>query len=370
MGTPIRKMNLKGYKSIRLLEDFELTDVNVLIGANGCGKSNFVSFFHFLRELVEGRLEKAVNKAGGADKQLYLGPKVTEKIEASLEFGANGYAFTLEPTADNRLIFDDERILYYADPGMRTTSVDKSIGVGHSESKLKDHAKGGFSHAIAEYVYDAVSSWTVYHVHDTSETAMMRRPCSVDDTERLRPHAENLGAFLNWLYTEEKKTYRLIVAAIKQVAPVFKEFKFRPKKQKDGPVIQLDWLQEGSDYTFHPSQLSDGTIRFIALATALLQPYPPATVLIDEPELGLHPFALEILAGLVKSARARCQLILATQSAAFLDYFEPENVVVVKSGANGSEFHRLDAANLESWREKYSLGEIWEKNVVGGGPYG
>src|SRR5438128_1641365 len=118
MGHSIRKITLKGYKSIRLLEDFALAEVNVLIGANGCGKSNFVRFFHLLRELVERRLEKAVNKAGGADKQLYLGPKITEKIEARLEFGANGYAFALEPTADNRLIFGDERIEYHADNGM------------------------------------------------------------------------------------------------------------------------------------------------------------------------------------------------------------------------------------------------------------
>jgi predicted ATPase len=370
MGRPIRKMTLKGYKSIRLLEDFELTEVNVLIGANGCGKSNFVSFFHLLRELVEERLEKAVNKAGGADKQLYLGPKVTEKIEARLEFGANGYVFTLEPTVDNRLIFGDERIVYHADPGMHTTSVDKSIGVGHSESKLQAHAKHGYNSAIAQYIYAAVSSWTVYHVHDTSETSKMRRSCSVDDNERLRHDTGNLAAFLYRLQNEQEKTYKQIIATVKQVAPIFKEFRFRTKKEKDGEVVQLDWRQEGSDYTFHPSQLSDGTIRFIALATALLQPNPPATVLIDEPELGLHPFALEIMAGLVKAASLRCQLVLSTQSSPFLDYFEPANVVVVSCKAGGSEFQRLDAAKLEAWRASYTLGEIWEKNVVGGGPYG
>ena len=110
MAQPIREITLRGYKSIHLLENFELSGINVLIGSNGCGKSNFVSFFHLLRELVERRLEKAVNKAGGADTQLFLGPKVTERIDARLEFGVNAYRFTLEPTADDRLIFGDERI--------------------------------------------------------------------------------------------------------------------------------------------------------------------------------------------------------------------------------------------------------------------
>ena len=173
MGRSIDKITLKGFKSIRSLEDFALWPVNVLIGANGCGKTNFVSFFHLLSRMVEGQLEGTVNKAGGADFHLFLGPKVTEKIEAHLEFGVNGYGFSLEPTADNRLIFADERILYHADPGMRTTSVDRSIGKGHSESKLKEYV--GWNSQIAQHVYRAVSSWTVYHFHDTSGTAKIRR---------------------------------------------------------------------------------------------------------------------------------------------------------------------------------------------------
>src|SRR5262249_29128651 len=153
--------------------------------------------------------------------------------------------------------------------------------------------------AISEHIYDAISSWTVYHVHDTSETAAMRRPCSVRDYERLQPDAGNIAAFLNFLREEDDRAYRLIVDAVKLVAPFFKDFTFRPRKRKDDEVVQLEWIQEGSDYPFHPSQLSDGTLRFIALATALLQPQPPATILIDEPELGLHPFALEMLGNLI-----------------------------------------------------------------------
>jgi len=369
MARPIDRITLKGFKSVRSLEDFQLEPVNVLIGANGSGKSNFVSFFYVLREMVEGRLEKVVNKAGGADVFLFLGPKITKKIEAQLEFGMNGYQFSLEPTADNRLIFDDERIVYHADPGMRTRSVDKSLGGGHSESKLKAHAKGGWNAQIADHVQRVVSSWTVYHFHDTSETAAMRRRCSIRDNERLRPDAGNLAAFLHRLRKEETDTYELVCDTVRLVAPFFKDFKLRPKKGKEDRYLELEWEQKDSDYPFHASQLSDGTLRFIALATALLQPDPPATVVIDEPELGLHPYALDVMANLILQAQERTQVIVSTQSAPFLNAFSPEQIVVIDRVEGESRFHRLEEEELSAWlTEEYTLGDLWQKNVYGGGP--
>ena len=196
----------------------------------------------------------------------------------------------------------------------------------------------------------------------------MRRQCPIDDSDRLHPDAGNLAAFLNALRDSDPLTFRLIVDTIRLVAPFFKDFRFRPKKLKDIDVVQLDWIQQGSDYQFHPSQLSDGTLRFIALTTALLQPQPPATVLIDEPELGLHPSALRILADLILQAQERTQLIVSTQSAQLLDYFEPYQVVVVEREKGASTFRRLEANDLKNWLEDYSLGELWQKNVCGGGP--
>lgn len=365
MASSIRKLTLKGFKSIRSLEDFELKGINVLIGANGSGKSNFVSFFHLLREMVERRLAQAVNLAGGADMHLHLGPKVTERIEADMEFGVNGYQFTLQPTADNRLIFIDERIKY--DGSMR--DVDRSIGHGQSESTLKEQIeKDTRNKAICTHIYDSISSWTVYHVHDTSENAALRRTCSVGDYERLRPDAGNLAAFLMNLSESDGGSYKLIIDAIKLVAPFFGDFRFRPKKQKGDEIVQLEWEQQGSDYPFHPSQLSDGTIRFIALATALLQPSPPATILIDEPELGLHPYALDVLGSLILQAEERTQVIVSTQSASLLNTFSPEQIVVIDRQEGESTFRRLDQDSLDSWLADFTLGELWHKNVYGGGP--
>ena len=174
-----------------------------------------------------------------------------------------------------------------------------------------------------------------------------------------------------YLFRERYPTaFRRIVATVRQMVPDFDAFILEPSKLNPTQII-LNWTHKGREYEFGPHQLSDGTLRFIALATLLLQPNEklPLLIALDEPELGLHPAALEVLAGMAKAAALHCQLIFATQSSAFLDHFEPENILVVNSRSSSSEFHRLDAERLEAWRADYTLGEIWEKNVVGGGPY-
>ncbi len=373
MGRSIDKITIRGFKSIRSLEEFELGPVNILIGANGSGKSNFVSFFSLLREMVEGRLEKAVNKAGGADVHLFLGPKITKEIVAKLELGCNGYEFSLEPTNDNRLILSFEAVSYVSEypgpPANINVGQVLSLGTGHSESKLRGRSTGGDEAALAASdIQGAISDWVVYHFHDTSDTAAMRRTGSVRDNERLRRDGGNLAAFLLQLREEEKATYDLILDTVRLAAPFFRDFKLRPKKSNGDEIIDLEWEQEDSDYPFHASQLSDGTLRFIALATALLQPNPPSTVLIDEPELGLHPQALDILANLILQARNRTQLIVSTQSAALLNAFEPEQIIVIDREEGKSRFQRLKADDLREWLgQDYTLGDLWQKNVYGGG---
>ena len=374
MGRSIDKITIQGFKSIRSLEDFELDKVNVLIGANGSGKSNFVRFFSLLREMVDGRLAMAVNKAGGADSHLFLGPKITKEIVARMEFGFNRYDLSLEATADNRLIFGSESINFHSPTTDLAADLTWSIGSGHSESRLRECSlKGGWSDEVdivcaANDIEDAISNWAVYHFHDTSDTAAMRRTGSVRDNEQLRSRGENLAAFLFGLREEKKDTYDLIVDTVRLAAPFLHDFKLRPKKSNGDEIIELEWEQKDSDYPFHASQLSDGTLRFIALTTALLQPNPPATVLIDEPELGLHPQALDILANLILQAQNRTQLIVSTQSAPLLNAFEPNQIVVIDREEGASRFRRLEADDLAAWlAEDYTLGDLWQKNVYGGG---
>jgi predicted ATPase len=368
MAKGIDTLTIRGFKSIRELDQLSLRSLNVLIGANGAGKSNFVGFFGLIAAMVQKRLALTVNKLGGADVLLHLGPKVTKSIEANLKFGQNEYRFALEPTSDNRLVFSSEAAVYYLNP---TEPRPKHLGSGHDESKLvdrKDDSGRTAQKGPAHYVYEAVASWTVYHVHDTSETASMRRRGSVRDYERLHADAGNLAAFLLHLRENDAAAYGLVRSTIQLVAPYFDDFLLRPKKEGQDEVVELEWKQKHTDYPFHASQLSDGTIRFICLATALLQPRPPATILIDEPELGLHPHALEMLAALLRQAASRTQVIVSTQSPSLLSQFEPEDVVVVDRHDGQSTFKRLDAASLKDWLTQFTLGELWQKNYLSGGP--
>lgn len=368
MGEPIKKLAIEGFKSIRKLEDFELRSLNVMIGANGAGKSNFVAFFRLLRELIEQKLQQAVITEGGADALLYMGPKVTQQFLAKLYFGNNGYEFALKPTADNRLVFADEATFFKGQFG----AIRDSLGSGHTEAKLRDlkddpgiTAKYGVPH----YVYDAVSSWVVYHFHDTSATAGVRRQGAINDNVSLRANADNLAAYLFRIQSTHPYIYQRIRDVVRLAAPFFEDFKLRPVATIP-ELIQLEWSQKDSDYLFRPSQISDGTLRFICLATALLQPSPPATLLFDEPELGLHPYALTLLANLFQQAARgwRTQVVVSTQSAALLNEFAPEDVIVAERTHGQSTFRRLESAHLSEWLQEYALGELWQKNVLGGRP--
>ncbi len=363
MKQAIAKLTIQGFKSIRNLEEFQLKDVNILIGANGSGKSNFISFFSLIREIAEERLQFALNKNGGADPHLFLGPKITDSIAGKLVFGQKEYRFSLEPTTDNRMIFREEGICFEKDG----FPVHRNFGIGHSESVLKRHKKNAEHASPTSCICNAISGWMFYHFHDTGNMAEVRRQHTIRDNEYLRPDGGNLAAFLLDLRQKDQGRYDLIRDTIRLAAPFFDDFKLRSTKIENGDVmIQLEWMQKHTDFPFHPSQLSDGTLRFICLATALLQPDPPAAMFFDEPELGLHPEALAILAGLIRQSGT--QIITATQSATFLNFFKPEDVIVADRKNGESVFHRLSAEDLNNWLEEYSLGELWQKNMFEGGP--
>lgn len=363
MGQAISKLTIKGYKSIRSLENFELRNLNILIGPNGGGKSNFVSFFHLLRAMVNKGLQAMVNSKGGASTHLFLGPKVTEQLYANLQFGRSAYEFILKPTTDNRLIFQDEKLGCY-DP---VNPVDDSLGGGHNESLLKDQSiRRDRKFLIVREIYPAISHWSIYHFHDTSDLAKIKSPCLKQEYEYLRSDGGNLAAFLLRLKDQSPKEYDFIKETVQLAAPFFEDFILKDHYSDPNKTL-LEWKQKGADdYPFQPSQMSDGTLRFICLATALLQPNPPSTILLDEPELGLHPYALAVLAGLIQKASMRTQVIVSTQSAALIDHFQPEDIILVERKNDESIFSRPDTEKLKIWLEEYSLGDIWSRNIIEG----
>jgi predicted ATPase len=374
MQNSLDKITIKGFKSIQNLEDFELKNLNVLIGGNGAGKSNFIQLFKMLGAMTKQNFSKFISEHGGADSFLFNGPKVTPKIDAEFEFnsgspysqGSNHYKFELFLTADEKFVISEER--KYMENSWR------SYGSPSEESRLKDEkdeaAAVGRGHGVGYYVYNAISKWMVYHFHDTSDNAPMRRNTGLEDYHLFRNDAANIAPFLYHLKTTEnyKTYYDYIVNAVRLVNPFFDDFRLDVMNFGAAEKVRLSWQQKGSDYPMQPYHLSDGSIRFICLATALLQPNPPSVIVIDEPELGLHPGAIAILAELIQDASNRTQVIVATQSPTLINYFSIDDIVVVNRKDGQSTFERLKEEDYNIWLEDYSVGELWTKNVIAGGP--
>ncbi len=370
----IKTLTVKGYKSIRSLENFELRPLNVLIGANGSGKSNFIGLFRFLASVVGDNFAVDVQKWGGPEALLHYGSKVTPQMELEIKFSRttgftgsfeNGYRLTLEATQDNRLIFTRE------EPTVRG-NVFKAypLGSGHETARIRTD-KNSTSAMVSRYVLDKLQIWRQYHFHDTGDSAAVKRVHAVNDNLRLKTDAANLAAYLRKLKTTPlyESSYDRIVETIRRAAPFFGDFVFRDEASE---FIELEWTERGRpDTPWKAHVLSDGTLRFICLTTLLLQPKSllPSTVLIDEPELGLHPFAINLLAEMLKEAAEAKQVIVSTQSVELLNNFQPEDVVVVQREDDASVFKRLDTEELADWlADDYSLGELWKRNILGGRP--
>jgi len=358
----LERIEVQGFKSIQEM-DLLLRNLNIMIGANGAGKTNFISVFELLNHLVEGNLQLYIGQSGGADRLLHYGRKATSEIVIRLHFGANGYEARLAPSAGDALVFAHESCWFH-DSDKYPQPFNVYLGSGHKETLLHDAA---VQSEVADYVLKDLRSWKVYHFHDTSDSAKIKATCDIEDNAALRPDASNLAAFLYWLREVQREYYGRIAKTIRLVAPFFNDFALQPSRL-NRKKIQLEWSERDSDMYFDAHTLSDGTLRFICLATLLLQPTLPSTVLIDEPELGLHPYAITLLASMLKSVAAQTQVIVSTQSASLVDQFSPRDIIVVDREGRQSKFNRLNTRRLKQWLQEYSLGELWEKNIIGGRP--
>jgi predicted ATPase len=363
----LKHISIKGFKSIREL-DLDLAPINVLIGANGSGKSNFISFFKLLNWMMRpsGQLQFFVAKSGGANCFLFEGAAVTPQIEAELNFESNSskndYYLRLFHAASDTFIFAEEKYRFSQNTVKRWVDWN-SLDAGHKESKLLDIK---LYNQEARDLYSLMQSLNVYQFHDTTETASIKHRSSINDNHYLKEDAGNLAPFLLRIKEKEPRYYQRIIETIRQIAPFFADFLF---PGGDNPLL-LQWAEKGSGLLFSPDQASDGTLRVMALVTLLLQPPDslPDVLILDEPELGLHPYAISIIGSLINSVANRCQVILATQSPLLVDCFEPEEIIVVERNDRESSFKRLVEADLEDWLEEYSLSELWNKNVLGGRP--
>jgi predicted ATPase len=361
---PLKEIQIEGFTSIRSAT-VQLGQLNVLVGANGAGKSNFVQALGMLGRIVAGQLNLFANLQGGASA-LLNNAHGSPEIRLRLDADPNSYEATLVPAANDELIFERE-VVYYRGPGYERPWSDV-IGQGQRETRLHEKVEKR-PRRVASHVVDLLDGCRVYHFHDTSLDAPVKQFVSTADNLALRNDAGNLVAVLLSLKSSDqpanRAAYQRIVGAIRQVAPFFKDFVLVPE---NNDRIRLRWSQQDSDAVFSANQMSDGTLRFVCLATMLLQPELPSLVVLDEPELGLHPFAIVQLAGLLRQASTRSQVLIATQSVTLMNQFEINDLIVVERHDGASVFSRPDPERLEAWLNEYSLGELWEKNLIGGRP--
>ena len=359
-------VSVRGFKSIESIERLSPGPITVLIGPNGSGKSNFIGVFSFLNAIREGRLHEYVLKAGGADKVLHFGSRITDKLYIHISFreGINQYEIALEPNDTDELIPTSE-VVYYWDKSRYPSPYDRSISSDGREAGISS----GRSTHLENHVKRHLDSWRLYHFHDTSAGSPMKTTSDVNDNRYLRPDGSNLSAFLHLLSEKHEDSYRIIERTVRQVAPFFRNFQLGPLLLNPDK-IRLEWRHEGTDSYFDSASLSDGTLRFMALATLFLQPkqFMPSVILVDEPELGLHPYAITLLAALIRQSTTAAQVIVSTQSSLLLDHFEPDEVIVADRIDGATQLTRLESSRLESWLESYSLGQLWEKNELGGRP--
>jgi len=361
-------ISVSGFRSIANIEKLEIRPLNIIVGANGSGKSNFIGVFSFLHALREGHLQEYVRRGGGAEQILHFGSKRTEKITIEMSFRdeVNGYHVELVPNAGDSLVPLKEWAHFWdksKHPRPYTIALPSCEGGTEAGISSDDIPR------IGEWVRKRLARWRLYHVHDTSYSSPLRKTSLVSDNAFLRPDGKNLPAFLYRLRLHYKDSYTRIKGVVKRVAPFFEDFHLEPE-QLNPDTIRLSWRHVGSDAYFNASTLSDGSLRFIALTTLLMQPpeLRPSVILLDEPELGLHPVAIALLADEMREAARTTQVIVSTQSPLLLDHFTPEDILVAERLNGATTLRRLSSQKLADWLEEYSLGQLWEKNELGGRP--
>lgn len=364
----LRKLEIRGYKSIPFQHPLKLEfgDINILLGANGAGKSNIISFFKMLGYMMSGAMQKHIAEEGTNQQFLYYGSKKTPTMSASLSFKddevCDTYSFSLTSAVPNRLIISSEEIEWVPKPQQQPLKFQ--LKSDFNESALVDSSK-----KTEQFVRYLLGGCKVYQFSDSSKESALRQYSSVESAHYLQSEGNNLASFLLFLKNNYPDSFKRITRYVRMVVPQFYEFYLEPERG----YISLRWKDSSAnDYVFTSHQLSDGSIRFIALATLLLQPFQtmPFVIIIDEPELGLHPFAIGQLNEMIRDASLHAQIIMATQSPEILDGFPADDVTIIERDPeiDGTIARKLSEADYKHWLEEYTLSELWNKNVLGGRP--
>ncbi len=373
----IERLRIRGFRSLADVDFFPRPDASALIGANGSGKSNFVKFFNMLSWMLKARrLQEFVGREGGADDQLHGGNETTSRLDAEVSIrthtGRNDYRFTLAYAHPDELLFTEEAFRYSRD------DIDDSapwhhLGSGYREARIVEAGHPGAAPQApgvppqtARTVTYLLRDCAAYQFHDTGSTSSFKKSWDATDHARLRTDGGNLPAILYGLERDDLHRYEGICRHIRRVLPGFDRFQLDEQYGK----VALRWRSTHTDKTYGAHLTSDGSLRFFALATLLNLPAEklPSVVVLDEPELGLHPKAIALVGDMIQALARSRQVIVATQSPLLVDTFELDQVFVLEIRDGRTEFNSQETDYLREWLDEFSVGELWQKNLLGGRP--
>lgn len=361
----LSSIHIKGFRSLADVKIDNLPQVAVLIGANSAGKSNFIRFFEMMSWMLRGHnLAEFVQRQGGADDQLFGGSKNTPRMEAELTLktnqGSNDYQFTLDHAHPDRFIFTNEGFRFTRE-GFFTEAPWNYLGSAHEEARIVTSED-----KTAWVIVRLLKSCAVYQFHDTSDSSNFKTTWDKEENRFLRAHGGNLAAVLFYLEREDPRRFQMICRHISRGLPAFDRFQIEEKYGR----VMLRWKAKGMEKTYGAHLTSDGSLRFFALVTLLNLPAEmlPKVIFLDEPELGLHPAALALVANMIKSLANERQVIVATQSPLLVDEFGLDEIIVLELQEGRTEARRLEKDKYQHWLDEYTTGELWQKNLLGGQP--
>lgn len=365
----IASVTVRGFRSLANIENLELPQLTVLIGANGAGKSNFIRFFDMLGWMLRGQnLQEFIARNGGGDDQLFMGARITPNIKAEINIESSNkltssYRFSLTHiSAGDSLIFTDEAYRYN-----QPKNPWYSLKSNGKEARIVEITSAKVHNTAALAVINALKNCVIHQFHDTSDKALINLPWDINDHIQLRPDGANLAPILLRLQDTDIARYKLIVRQIARVLPTFGDFVLQPAYGK----VELRWRGKCSDKTFGAHLTSDGSLRLFCLITLLNLPKEslPSVIFLDEPELGLHPHAITLVSAMLKRLAHEHQVIIATQSPYMVDCFDLENVIVADLKDGATSLRNMRREDYQQWLDdEYQVSDLWLKEIIGGTP--
>ncbi|MFI7859483.1 AAA family ATPase [Pseudomonas promysalinigenes] len=361
----IKSVTIEGFRSLRSIQSLELPQLAVLIGANGAGKSTLIRFFEMLSWMLKSKnLQEFVLRQGGGDDQFFMGARKTPRIHAKLcletKSGQNDYRFDLAHVSAGDSVILMNEAYRYAPSNLQNEAKWTEVGAVSKESGLLERKD-----KTAKTIVNLLRQCSTYQFHDTSPNSAIHNRWDITESFRLRSDGGNLAAVLLDLRRNDEKRYALIIKQIRRVLPAFKDFVL---EEEAGKVL-LRWVGNQSDKVFGSHLTSDGSLRLFCILTLLNMPPArlPDVMLFDEPELGLHPHAVSLVAEMFKRLSKKRQIFLATQSPYLVDCFELENIIIASANNGETLLRNLPREQYQEWLDdEYQLSDLWLKQVVGG----